>query len=302
MGCSLLITWPWARQLTLNCSIVTTQWTTAEDCVVWCYWDRPSILNIFLPMKVKGQWGQLLWLKVVQLKTTQSEDTSSYSRLSAWLHGMWGNFILFFFCGWTCPLKEAKTDPNKEFISHNFGICISKPSHSFPGKIPIVLLFRLNVSFRQFWKQRTMGGMCEERHVLRLTFLGLLLCASGQEPVLFRAQLVEKCFALKGGKCVDFDTHSYCLRTLGIFSWTTRTMSLAGNVRTIAPTRARRSGQPALFKKITNTRPFFTHLSLRGIFIHRTVKRTNKSVKSCAYTCTKKITVLSKKTWSGDFP
>lgn len=56
----------------------------------------------------------------------------------------------------------------------------------------------------------------KEHHVLWLTFLGLPLCASGLEPILFQAQLVEKCFALKGGKCVDFDTHSYCLRTLGI--------------------------------------------------------------------------------------
>lgn len=59
------------------------------------------------------------------------------------------------------------------------------------------------------------GGMCEERHVLRLTFLGLPLGASGLEPILFQAQLVEKCFALKEGKRVDFDTHSHCLRTLG---------------------------------------------------------------------------------------
>lgn len=51
-----------------------------------------------------------------------------------------------------------------------------------------------------------MGGMCEERHVLRLTFLGLPLCASGLEPVLFQAQLVEKCFALKDRKRVEFDT------------------------------------------------------------------------------------------------
>lgn len=61
-----------------------------------------------------------------------------------------------------------------------------------------------------------MGGTCEECHVLRLTFLGLSLCASGLESVLFQAQLVEKCFALKGGKCMDSDTHSYCLRTLSI--------------------------------------------------------------------------------------
>lgn len=42
-----------------------------------------------------------------------------------------------------------------------------------------------------------MGGMCEEHHVLQPTFPGLPLCASGLEPVLFQAQLVEKCFALK---------------------------------------------------------------------------------------------------------
>lgn len=42
-----------------------------------------------------------------------------------------------------------------------------------------------------------MGGMCEARHVLRLTFLGLPLRASGLQPVLLQAQLVEKCFALK---------------------------------------------------------------------------------------------------------
>lgn len=53
-----------------------------------------------------------------------------------------------------------------------------------------------------------MGGMCEERRVLRLTFLGLPVCTSGLEPVLSQAQLVEKCFALKEGKRVDFHTHS----------------------------------------------------------------------------------------------
>lgn len=60
-----------------------------------------------------------------------------------------------------------------------------------------------------------MGGMCEKRLVLRLTFLGLPQHASGLEPILLQAQLVEKCFALKEGKHMYFDTHSYCLRTVG---------------------------------------------------------------------------------------
>lgn len=61
-----------------------------------------------------------------------------------------------------------------------------------------------------------MGGMCEERSFfffLEPTFRGLPLCSSGLEPILFQTQLVEKCFGLKEGKCVDFDTHSFCLRT-----------------------------------------------------------------------------------------
>lgn len=66
-----------------------------------------------------------------------------------------------------------------------------------------------------------MGGMCDERHVLRLTFLILPLRSSGLEPILSQAQLVEKCFALKERKCVDFDTHSRCLRTYRHFTRST---------------------------------------------------------------------------------
>lgn len=95
----------------------------------------------------------------------------------------------------------------------------------FLGKPRLFHLFRLTGSFYLVWKRRMTGGMREECQVLRLTFLGLPLRAPGLRHVLFPAQLVEERFALKEGKCVDSDTHSFCPRP-----FSHRTMALWGDV------------------------------------------------------------------------
>lgn len=115
---------------------------------------------------------------------------------------------------------------------------------------------------------------------LRLTILGLPLCCPGLEPVLFQTQLVEKCFALKERKCVDFETRSYCLRTSCI-SVEQRNNVLRRKCDYNNPdTRNVNWESQLMLYKIFYFLALFTYLSLRGIF-HSTEKRRrrNKSLK-----------------------
>lgn len=133
--------------------------------------------------------------------------------------------------------KRQKLIPirQKKCICHNSGICISKSSPFVLWKdshcstvqttcLPLIVL-ETTYDSRNVW-----------RLVLQLTFLGLPLCTSGLEPVLFQAQLVEKCFALKRREMRGF-WHTFILpEHIWAFWSNNRTISLAGNVRTIAST------------------------------------------------------------------